>query len=107
MAPHQRSHGQQAYHLGAHLKFVAKAAARSLSRRALLVRKLQGPAIREAPLRSDCRENLMPLKLKNYKNRPHYYLRGTVKANRKRVRIFETTGIRIGSPGAKARAEEL
>ena len=49
----------------------------------------------------------MPLKLKQYKNRPHYYLRGTVKANRKRVRIFETTGIRIGSPGAKAKAEEL
>ncbi len=49
----------------------------------------------------------MPLKLKAYKGRPHYYLRGTVKANRKRVRIYETTGIRIGSPGAKARADEL
>ena len=49
----------------------------------------------------------MPLKLKQYKNRPHYYLRGTVKANRKRIRIFETTGIRVGSPGAKAKAEEL
>lgn len=49
----------------------------------------------------------MPLKLKHYKDRPYYYLRGTVKANRKRVRIFETTGIRVGSPGAKSKAEEL
>ena len=49
----------------------------------------------------------MSLKLKSYKGRAHYYLRGTVKANRKRVRIFETTGIRVGSPGAKAKAEEL
>ncbi|WP_395015098.1 tyrosine-type recombinase/integrase [Dongia sp.] len=49
----------------------------------------------------------MPLKLKTYKGRPYYYLRGTVKANRKRVRIYETTGIRIGTPGAKARAQEL
>jgi integrase len=49
----------------------------------------------------------MALKLKTYQGRPYYYLRGTVKANRKRTRIFESTGIRIGSPGAKTRAEEL
>jgi integrase len=49
----------------------------------------------------------MSLKLKIYKDRAYYYLRGTVKANRKRVRVFETTGIRIGAPGAKAKAVEL
>jgi integrase len=49
----------------------------------------------------------MSLKLKTYKGRPYYYLRGTVKANRKGARIFESTGIRIGAPNAKSQAQEL
>jgi integrase len=47
------------------------------------------------------------LKIKTYKGRPYYYLRGTIKANRKRARIFESTGIRVGSANALSQAKEL